>query len=115
MAALALTLVQFQDNRNERTYVLPAHTVQMPRMVLQRRKVAAGTPGSVSEDQISVLYGTKDANGVPIQARVLLTGTVRRPVDGVGADVTAALADFRAIVASDEFGAMVTGQTWVKP
>lgn len=114
MAALSLTLTQFQDNRNERTYALTGHTVQFPRMVLQRRKVAAGTPGSVAEDQVSVLYGTKDSSDVPIQARVLFTATIRRPVNGVGLDVTAALADFRAIVASDEFASIVSSQQWVK-
>lgn len=115
MAVMTTVLTEFQDKGNERTYVAPGHTVALPRLVLQRRKIAAGTPESVAEDQISVLYGTVDSTSVPIRSRDLLTVTVRRPFDGRSADLTSALALFREIVASDEFTTVVETQGWVKP
>lgn len=114
MAVMTTALTEFQDKGNERTYTAPGHTLALPRLVLQRRKIAAGTPGSVAEDQISVLHGTTDALDVPLRARDLLTATIRRPYDGQADDLTAALALFREIVASDNFTLMVGTQGWIK-
>jgi hypothetical protein len=46
-------------------------------------------------------------------SRVTFSATVRRPIGGDAADVTAQLAVFRDIIAGDEFGAMVTTQNWL--
>lgn len=109
MAAMTTSLTEFATNGDSRTYTYAGHTAVDPRLVLQKRKVATGS-ASVIEDTISVLSGTDDADGNILQQRVLFTATVRRPVNGAAADVTAALAIFRDIVAGDEFGNTVTTQ-----
>jgi len=112
MAAMTTALTEFSDNGNSRTYTYTGHTAVDPRLVLQRRKVAAGTT-SVIEDTITVLSGTEDADANPLAAKVRFSATVSRPINGVAADVTAALAIFRDIVAGDEFGNTVSTQEWL--
>jgi hypothetical protein len=113
MAALATTLVDFQVNGTNRTYLLPNHTVAEPHLLVQRRKVAT-TPTGVAEDSIRVLSGTTDSAGAVLPARTSIEIIVRRPVNGDAADVTAVLGWARDVVQSDNFGAVVTGQAWLK-
>jgi hypothetical protein len=61
-----------------------------------------------------VVYGTTDAEGSPLQSKVAFSASVRYPVNGDSTDVTAALAVFRDLVASDEFTAMVNTQAYIK-
>lgn len=113
MAAMTTALTEFSDKENSRTYTYTGHTAAEPRIVLQKRKVPAGQ-NSVIEDTISVLSSTEDANGVLLDSKVVFTATIRRPIQGLAADVTAALAIFRDIVAGDEFTAAVNGQAYLK-
>lgn len=112
MAAMTTALTEFSSNGNSKTYTYTGHTAVEPRLVIQRRRVATGAT-SVIEDTLSVISSTEDANGDLLSSKVGFSATARRPVNGIAGDVTSALAIFRDIVASDEFGAMVTGQTWV--
>jgi len=61
-------------------------------------------------------YTTLDAAGMPIPAKVTFSVNVRRPVNmASGAtEVTDALALFREIIASDNFGSVVTSQAWLQ-
>lgn len=113
MAAMTTALTEFADNGNSRTYTYTGHTAGEPKLVLQRRKVPNGNQ-SILEDTVSVLSSTEDAAGDNLQSRVLFTATVRRPLDGIAADVTAALAIFRDVVAGDEFANTVSTQEWLK-
>jgi len=113
MAAMTTALTEFSDNGNSRTYTYTGHTAQDPRLVIQKRKVPSGNQ-TVIEDTITVLSGTEDASGNPLSSRVTFQAVVRRPIDGVSADVTAALAIFRDIVAGDEFGNTVSTQEYLK-
>lgn len=113
MASFATVIAEFSDENNRRTYAINGHTVQAPRLLIQKRKVPS-TPTSVSEDELIVVYGTEDAGGSPLAAKVAFSASVRRPTNGDAADVTAALAVFRDFVASDQFTAMVNSQTYVK-
>lgn len=113
MASFATTISEFSDENNRRTYAIDGHTIQAPRLLIQKRKVPS-TPAAVSEDELMVVYGTKDSDGLPLQSKVAFSASVRRPANGDAADVTAALAVFRDLVASDEFTTMVTGQTYVQ-
>jgi len=110
MAGMTTTLTETftQSGGNSRTYAQPGHTALTPKLVLQRSKSAGA--GGVAEDTISCLQQTEDDDGIPLSSKVMFSATVRRPVDGQAADVTAQLAVFRDIVASDEFTAMVTDQ-----
>lgn len=113
MAAIATLLVEFATNGNSRTLCAPGHTALKPKIVIQKRVVAQNNNAS-PEDTIDVIFGTTDADGIILQNKVDFGVKFKRPIQGQAADVSAALALFREIVASDEFGAMVTGQTWIK-
>jgi len=112
MAAMTTALTEFADNGNSRTYTYTGHTAAEPRLVIQKRKVASGST-SVIEDTVSVISSTEDASGELLASRVLFEAKVRRPVDGIAADVTAALAIFRDVIAGDEFTNTVSTQEWL--
>lgn len=111
MAGMTTALTEFRDFGDSRTYLYTGHTAAEPRLVVQRRKVAAGST-SVIEDLFQVISSTEDAAGELLTSKVVFEAKVRRPVNGITADVTAALAIFRDIVASDEFTATVNTQAW---
>lgn len=112
MAAMTTALTEFANNGNSRTYTYTGHIASEPRLVIERRKVATGAT-SVIEDTVQVLSSTEDAAGDLLSSKVLFEAKLRRPVDGIAADVTAALAIFRDIVASDEFTNTVNTQEWL--
>jgi type IV secretory pathway VirJ component len=111
---MATVLTEFSDSGNSRTSTLAGHTALKPRIVIQKRKVAVNDASS-PEDIVSIVYGTTDAAGAILPAKVAFEVSLRRPVLGAPADVTAALAVLRDIVASDEFTAVTTTQNWLKP
>lgn len=113
MAAMTTVLTEFSTLGDSRTYTAPSHVVTKPVLVLQKRKVPVGNQ-VVAEDVITHLQGTVDSAGATLPQKVSFSCTVRRPVDGIAADVTAALALFREIIASDEFTAVVNTQNYVK-
>jgi hypothetical protein len=113
MASFATTITEFSDKENNRTYMVSGHTVQAPRLVIQKRKVPTSKSGS-AESHLMVVYGTEDAEGNPLASKVVFDAGVRYPADGQSEDVTAALAVFRDFVASDEFTDLVTSQAYVK-
>ena len=113
MAHFTTTITEFSDKENNRTYMVSGHTVQAPRLVIQKRKVPS-TLSATAESHLMVVYGTKDAEGSPLSSKVVFDAGVRYPADGQSSDVTAALAVFRDFVASDQFTAMVTSQAYVQ-
>lgn len=113
MAAMTTALTEFADNGNSRTYTYTGHTAAEPRLVLQKRRVPEGN-NTVIEDTITVLSSTEDSNAEILPQKVLFTATIRRPISGIAADLTAALAIFRDVVAGDEFGNTVNTQEWLK-
>lgn len=112
MAAMSTALTEFSDLGNSRTYTQAAHTASKPVLVLQKRKVPSGNQ-TIIEDTITVLSATEDPDGAVLPQRVTFTATIRRPLDGDSADVTAMLAVFRDIVAGDEFANTVSTQEWL--
>jgi hypothetical protein len=113
MASFTTALTEFSDKENARTYMVDGHTVQQPRLVIQKRKVPA-TPEAVSQSSVDVIYGTLDPDGNVLQSKVGFSVSVRYPANGQASDVTAALAVFRDLVASDEFAATVTSQGYLQ-
>ena len=113
MASFLTTITEFSDKENNRTYMVSGHTVAKPKLVIQKRKVAATTTAN-SESRLMVVYGTEDSAAEPLSSKVVFDAGVRSPANGLAADVTAALAVFRDFVASDEFTAMVTSQAYVQ-
>lgn len=113
MASFTTTIQEFSDKENHRTYSVSGHTVQAPKLLIQKRKVPSTTEAA-SESHLMVVYGTEDVDGNPLASKVVFDAGVRYPANGQSADVTAALAVFRDFVASDEFTAMVNAQTYVQ-
>lgn len=112
MAAMTTALTEFADSGNSRTSVLNDHTVAEPRLVIEKRRMAQGNQ-KTSEYSCSVIYATEDADGMVIPERIALTATVRVPNNGTTADLTAALAVFRDVIAGDEFGVSTSKFTWL--
>lgn len=112
MAAMSTALTEFADNGNSRTYSLAGHTAVAPQLVLQKRKVPTGNQ-TIVEDSFSTLYATEDSNGDALSERVMITTTVRRPLAGIAATVTSALATHRDIIAGDEWTNTVDTQEWL--
>jgi hypothetical protein len=113
MAAMSTALTEFADNGNSRTYTYTGHTAAEPRLVLQKRRVPEGN-NTVIESTVSVLSATEDANGDILPQKVLFSATHKSPIAGISADVDAALAVFRDIIAGDEFANTVSTQEWLK-
>lgn len=111
MAVMTTALSEFRSIGDSRTFTYGTHSAVEPRLVIQRRKVAAGAT-SVIEDLFQVVSSTEDSAGEILTSKVVFEAKVRRPVNGITADVTAALAIFRDIVASDEFTNTVNTQEW---
>ena len=112
MAVMTTALTEFADNGNSRTYTYTGHTSAEPKLVLQRRRVPSGSQ-TILEDTIQVLSSTEDSAGAILASRVSFMATVRRPIDGIAADVTSALAIFRDVIAGDEFTNTVSTQEWL--
>lgn len=113
MANMTTSLTEFADNGNSRTYAAPLHTVQAPRLVIQRRTVPA-TANGVSESSLKVVFGTIDALGVALPQKVSFEAVPRFPVGAKDTDVDSALALFREMVASDNFTKVVKSQLWLQ-
>lgn len=112
MAVMTTALTEFSENGNSKTYTYTGHAAGEPRLVIQKRRVPAGNQ-SVIEDTVSTISSTEDAAGELLTSKVGITTTIRRPVNGIAADVTAALAVHRDVIASDEFTNTVSTQEWL--
>lgn len=114
MPALAMSLSEFSDKDNSRTWTISGHTVAKPKLLIQKRKIGS-VGGASSVDTWTIVQGTVDAAGAVLPGKVVFDVSFRRPIEGASADVTSALSLLRDLVASDEFGAAVTTQNYVKP
>lgn len=112
MAGMTTVLTEFSDNGNSRTSTYTGHTALEPRLVIEKRRVPEGNQ-SMLEYSVKVVSSTDDADGLVLDQKVSFEGIVRYPKLGTSADVTAALAIFRDIIAGDEFGSSVTTQGWL--
>jgi hypothetical protein len=108
MAAMA-TVVKLQTRTGgNSTYVIDTvHTASKPALILQKIKAFLTGQHSVLEDTVNVVYATEDSNGDLLPSNISFSTTIRRPIDGISADLTAALATFRDVTGSDEFTAIV--------
>lgn len=113
MAGMTTVLKEFQDAANSRTFTRTGHTVQAPKLVLQKRKIASGN-AIMAEDSLTTVSAAHDSGSVLLPNRITFSAVIRRPAAVEASEVTAELAVFRDLVASDEFAQMVTSQDWVK-
>lgn len=112
MAGMTTVLTEFSDYGNSRTSTYTGHTAAEPRLVIEKRRVPEGNQTMV-EYSAKVVSSTEDSDGAILSQKVSFEALVRYPVDGLSADVTAALAVFRDIIAGDEFTSSVSTQGWL--
>lgn len=113
MAALATTLTHFSDKENARTWITAGHTASKPKIVIQKRRVPSGNQ-IVQEDTISVVHAGVDALSKVMAQKASFQLIIRQPIGMVGTTVADALAIFRDIVQSTEFGTTVTTSQYLK-
>jgi hypothetical protein len=112
MAAMTTALTEFANNGNSRTCTYTGHTAAEPRLVIEKRRVPEGSQTMI-EYSAKVVSSTEDADGTILSSKVSMESIIRYPLDGISADVTAALVIFRDIIAGDEFANSVTTQEWL--
>jgi hypothetical protein len=110
----ALTLTDFSEKENSKTWVLADHTVAEPRLVIQKRRQGNGAnPQSMQQSDLSVVYGTSDSDDAPMSQKINISVSCRSPVGGQLADLQAAVDAFQVLVASAAFDDLVEGQLYV--
>lgn len=112
MAGMTTVLTEFSNNGNSRTSTYTGHTAVEPKLVIEKRRVPEGNQTMV-EYSAKIVSSTEDSAGLILSQKVSFEAVVRYPVDGISADVTAALAIFRDVIAGDEFGNSISTQEWL--
>jgi len=113
MATIAIPLVEFNDVDNKRTWALATHSATKPSLLIQSRKTPT-TAKTTAETGLQVVQATVDAGGVPLAQKINIATIARFPINGASADLDLAIANYRALVASDEFVTAIKAQTYVK-
>lgn len=112
MAAMSTSLTEFSDLGDSRTYTTSGHSASQPKLVVQRRRVPVGNQ-TVAETTVSVIHATADSDSSILPQKASISVTAKYPINGTYADVTAALAIFRDIVAGDEFANTLSTQEFL--
>lgn len=114
MTQMSTSLTEFSTAGNTRTYTAPGHTTLAPRLLIQKRKLAANADG-VAETTLKVVYGLTKSDGSPVAQKVTYEVVGRSPLIGIGSAAnTGALALLRDLVNSDEFESAFLTQNWVQ-
>lgn len=113
MAVMTTVLTKFADNGDSRTSTTSTHTAIKPRIVIEKRRVPAGKQTTLATS-VKVVHATVNAEGIVLTEKVAFEASCQYPILGQAADVSAALAIFRDIVASDEFANQVNTQEFLK-
>jgi hypothetical protein len=113
MAELATNLNPSTNYGTRKTWTLDSHTIQASRVVDQKKVTPTGNQ-TVFEDSLAVIYSGVDSDGDVLPQKIYFGSLVKRP-KGLASDteIDAALADFRALVASDNFERMVKKQFFI--
>lgn len=112
MAGMTTVLTEFSSNGNSRTSTYAGHTALEPNLVIEKRRVPEGNQQMI-EYSCKVIETTEDSDSAILSQKVSFEAVVRYPILGQSADVTAALAVFRDIIAGDEFANSVSTQEWL--
>lgn len=112
MAALSVVLTPFSTVGNSRTSSLVGHTALKPRLVIEKRRVPENGQNMI-EASIKSLYATANAEGIVLPQKVTIETIVRYPANGSSAELDLAVANHRAIVASDNFATTAATQQWL--
>lgn len=112
MAGMTTVLTEFSQNGNSRTSTYTGHTALEPKLVIEKRRVPTGNQTMV-EYSCKVIDTTTDSASEVLANKVSFEAVVKYPLLGQSADVAAALAIFRDVIAGDEFGNSVNTQEWL--
>jgi hypothetical protein len=108
------SLTFFNSKENSRTWILAPHTVAKPALVIQKRTQANPTdPNSYQSSTLMNVQGTVDAESNPMSKKITIETVVKYPVGAAAADVDAALASHKAIIADAVFNDMAKTQVFV--
>jgi hypothetical protein len=109
MATMTTVLEERSSNGNVTVWTVPAnHTLQKQFMVKHTSRLPDPSKGQVvAEDVVSIYATTVDAQGATLPQKAAISVSVKRPITGIAADMTAVLAVARDIMASDEFSGVV--------
>lgn len=113
MSAMSTTLSQRSDAANAREWTAPTHTLSVPFIIKQKRTAPPGSTGRAT-DLVTVIRGGNDVGGLPVVMPVQIRIEVTRQANMASADVAAAIALAREIVASTNFDALVSGQSYLQ-
>jgi len=100
MAGMTTVLTEYSNNGDSRTSTYTGHTAIEPKLVIEKRSAPAAT---MAEFSVKTVCTTDDADGVVMSQKPSIETIIRYPKLGTYADVTAALAVHRDVVAGDEF------------
>jgi len=112
MAVMTITLSEYADNGNSRTFAKSGHSFETSRLVVQSRKQPLGNI-TVGTTDTNVKFTTVNSDGDLLAALINLGVSSRIPRDAVEADVDEAITLLRDFVAADEFPAMVKAGTYI--
>lgn len=112
MAAMTTVLTEFSNSGNSRTSTTSGHTASKPKLVIEKRRVPEGNQTMV-EYSCKVVHATVDGDGAVLSQKVSFEAVIRYPLAGLAADITAAEAIFRDVIAGDEFANSVDTQEWL--
>jgi len=112
MAAMTTVLTEFSTVANSRTSTISGHTAIKPKLVIEKRRVPENGQTMV-EYSVKVVEATTDADSIVLSQKVSFEAIARYPLLGQSADVTAALAVFRDLIAGDEYTNSVNTQEYL--
>lgn len=112
MANMTTLLTQRSDTADQREWAAPSHSLAAPFLIRQKRAVAKTLTGRAT-DTISVLKGGVDNVGAPLAIPLSVSINISRQANMASSDAAAALALFREIVASDNFGVAWNTQGYI--
>lgn len=95
-------LKRFSSKVNGVTYAMPGHTLMSEYLLSQTRKLAS-RPYQATHNVIQLAHASKAPDGAPIGTPCRFTLNQSAPREVTEATLDTMIADFRAIVASDEF------------
>lgn len=112
MAGMTTVLTEFSNSGNSRTSTYSGHTAAEPKLVIEKRRVPDGNQTTV-EYGCKVIEATEDSAGTILGQKISMECVVRYPIAAISADIVAALAIFRDVIAGDEFANSITTQEWL--
>lgn len=112
MADMTTVLKVHDDGPGRRVFSVDGHSVAAPRLVIQKKTTAA-TPDGLAKDELQIVYGAFDSDGVPLSSKNALTLNIKRANNARSTEFDQAIALFKEIVASDNLLRICASQDYL--